>query len=610
MKRKFDTIKLKIQPAKKHSENSKKHDYVAAIIINGRDLSEIVAEAERARFPDWPEDMTGQYDHLPASVLYRYLTHAKKSKDYAHVLHNNLNNSAIDSVRLKVSTTQKGIVWKKITGVLDEVLDLSFEFEPEAYDKFMKKLATAAKKDTSFRDSIMYAARYDHDPKTIRRLVKEGASLDAYDDGYTALTIACCFNCADVVKALVKLGSDIEFRGKYGRTPFLYACEYNVQYGPEVVDALIELGADIHAVDMYGHTALMNAAAWNVNQIICTNLIKHGLDVNAKNKGGETPLMLAARLAEHPAVIKVLLNRGANIDEKCLDPQHNGSPVILAAKFNKNPEIVQTLIDAGANMRLRDNEGNTAKQYMKRKDGLYPFRYAFYKEKDEPGWISAIMSGDASVAEKRLKKLKKRNGWFDAKIRGGGATHHLQPLFANLNLNAYITHMTSNWRYSIELDRWFLDPEETIPVPNSKCEKTNNLAFEFDFPEEHNDFSDDDQECFPLVFVSLKTRKQSGETLIEWIWSDSDINDLLKNLKRSTWCYTHIVINEIGFVKFLLWSVDDKVRFKMQDYNDDEVYEPVDILIDRQVFIKKLEKLLRDINKQAKKMNATAKKKV
>jgi len=95
-------------------------------------------------------------------------------------------------------------------------------------------------------------------------------------------------------------------RGEGGTTPLMSA----VLYGDaRTVRAFLDGGADPNARNDFGATALM----WAVGDAEKARLlVERGADVNAKSDEGLTPLLIAAGQPGAAAVVKLLLERGAN----------------------------------------------------------------------------------------------------------------------------------------------------------------------------------------------------------------------------------------------------------------------------------------------------------
>ena len=110
-------------------------------------------------------------------------------------------------------------------------------------------------------------------------------------------------NLKEVIN-LVKAGANIEAKDSlYGRTPL-----HNI-WSAEVAKALIEKGANIEAKYDNGRTPLHDA--WSAE--IAKALIEAGADIEAKDSDGRTPLHRAA-LYERYEVVKSLINAEARTD--------------------------------------------------------------------------------------------------------------------------------------------------------------------------------------------------------------------------------------------------------------------------------------------------------
>ncbi|HEV2177636.1 MAG TPA: ankyrin repeat domain-containing protein [Terriglobia bacterium] len=132
-------------------------------------------------------------------------------------------------------------------------------------------------------------------------------------------------------------------RGPEGSTPFMYAVLY---LDAATLEQLLKKGADPNLRNDAKATALM----WAATSIEKTRvLLAHGADVNARSDDARTPLMIAAGHPGGTAIVKLLLNHGAN-PNPTENPLTENSPLIQAA-LAAAPESMQMLIDRGANVK-------------------------------------------------------------------------------------------------------------------------------------------------------------------------------------------------------------------------------------------------------------------
>ena len=132
-------------------------------------------------------------------------------------------------------------------------------------------------------------------------------------------------------------------RGPEGSTPFMYAVLYTD--GP-ALERLIRLGADVNRRNDAGATALLWAA---VDLEKTRVLVAHGAEVNAKSADARTPLMVAAGRTGGLAIVKLLLEHGANVNPT-VNPGAESSPLLEAAMAGE-PEILQALLEKGASLK-------------------------------------------------------------------------------------------------------------------------------------------------------------------------------------------------------------------------------------------------------------------
>ena len=100
----------------------------------------------------------------------------------------------------------------------------------------------------------------------------------------------------------------------------------------------------------------MDTAHWGVDFVADFQNI--GLE--KRDQFGRTPLHSAAWFSNRPAVIRALLDLGADLEAK--DPAGN-TPLHLAAWLNDTPAVIQALLEAGADRDARDRFDRTPWDY-------------------------------------------------------------------------------------------------------------------------------------------------------------------------------------------------------------------------------------------------------
>ncbi len=133
-------------------------------------------------------------------------------------------------------------------------------------------------------------------------------------------------------------------KGPGGSTPLMYALLYG---DADVVRLLLDNGADPNVRNEAGATALM----WAVDDLEKTRLLlRRGADVNARSEDGRTALSIAASRYGSLAVVRLLLDSGANPSVK--SPSYKGtlSPLSEAAEVG-DEAVVRLLIERGADVK-------------------------------------------------------------------------------------------------------------------------------------------------------------------------------------------------------------------------------------------------------------------
>lgn len=120
-----------------------------------------------------------------------------------------------------------------------------------------------------------------------------------------------------------------------------------------VIKALIRTGAPVDAVDEFGSSALMYAVL-DSNVAIVRLLLDRGANPNHSDNAGATALMLAI---SDEAKVRLLLDRGARVD--VASKLSGRTPLLIACGRPAAAAVVRLLLEKGADPKARDNKGET-----------------------------------------------------------------------------------------------------------------------------------------------------------------------------------------------------------------------------------------------------------
>ena len=140
----------------------------------------------------------------------------------------------------------------------------------------------------------------------------------------------------------------------------LWTCEFWEKATVEIATKALESVTDINIRDTNSQeeTLLHVAVQANTAAEVVKLLLDRGADIEACDKYKKTALYEAAESGT-PEVVTLLLDRGANINGSA---QRHDTPLHIAVVFNK-PELVALLLDRGADIEARGANGETPLQY-------------------------------------------------------------------------------------------------------------------------------------------------------------------------------------------------------------------------------------------------------
>src|SRR5487761_12996 len=213
--------------------------------------------------------------------------------------------------------------------------------------------------------------------------------------GSTPLMYAALYGDADAVRLLLDSGADPNVRNEAGASALMWAVDEL-----EKTRLLLERGAEVNARSDDGRTALSIAAGRVGSLAVVRLLLDSGADPSVRSpsyKGPLTPLREAADVGDQ-AVVRLLIERGADAkgagplpliaalhanDARCVDlliPSADRATLSMALASlgppNGNPaafgnaKLIQRLLDQGADVNARGRDGRSILMYLANSDSL------------------------------------------------------------------------------------------------------------------------------------------------------------------------------------------------------------------------------------------------
>ena len=143
---------------------------------------------------------------------------------------------------------------------------------------------------------------------------------------------------ASEIKALLAQGAQIDYMDENGMTAVMLACQYNTHTA--VLKALIQAGADIRQKEPnYKSDCLLLAANKSSNPRIIEVLLENGADLENRNYLGETALIMAVKTNPACAIAKALIKAGSCIDAK----DYQGHDALYFAIEERRPSLIKAL---------------------------------------------------------------------------------------------------------------------------------------------------------------------------------------------------------------------------------------------------------------------------
>lgn len=210
--------------------------------------------------------------------------------------------------------------------------------------------------------ALMAAASKGH-TKVVAALVEAGADVNKTNSIFTPLTLAAAAGHIDVLRILLNKPVDAEAINR----AFVNAAGSRRR---EVVRVLLDRGADIRKAGPSAMVFLLSRGGGSVNREgegdaevseVLKTVLDSGADPNGRDQNGWSPLLAAAK-GRFPTAIRLLLERGADVNVKCDCPNsgYGGATALMLAVRARAPESVEVLLGKGAEVNQADDRGETA----------------------------------------------------------------------------------------------------------------------------------------------------------------------------------------------------------------------------------------------------------
>lgn len=197
----------------------------------------------------------------------------------------------------------------------------------------------------------------------VQHLIDKGANINAQNtSNRTPLQEAIMGSHHSIVQLLLSSGASVETTDDELWTPLHQACDNNSPF----ISTLLDKGCNIEARtsnatiwtggNRFRVATPLFLAASNGNEAACKTLLARGADPRCRNAMGEMPIHVACWRG-YPSVVRLMLDAGIDIEEK--DLTHDETPLLHAAG-NRQLLVLKLLLERGADMDAVNPYGRNA----------------------------------------------------------------------------------------------------------------------------------------------------------------------------------------------------------------------------------------------------------
>jgi len=254
-----------------------------------------------------------------------------------------------------------------------------------------------------FGDSVLFYAIRRGDYSTFKLIMDYNDAFNPNEhnnSNYSLLHEAIRYSQTDIVKLLIERNVQVDVIDKFGKTPFIYACQcrqevivkllvstnqiHFTQYhqnreiysflcylcrcgDTNLLNYFIQNGFSLDSKNYNGNIPLLIAVEYQQLDVI-QYLLNHHVDIHDKDSRGKSAIILAMSdkrlkskivdfelLKKIKQILEILLNHGADVNDK----DKNGYSLLMIACQTGHKEIVELLIRHGANIHETTSSGYT-----------------------------------------------------------------------------------------------------------------------------------------------------------------------------------------------------------------------------------------------------------
>ncbi len=212
----------------------------------------------------------------------------------------------------------------------------------EAITTHIRAGANIETKDKKGKTALMIVSQYGN-KNELEYFLGKRPDIHAIDkEGFSALFASARSGNFENFELLYRRKANINTLSKQNETIFMIAC---IEGRRDLIQFIFDKGIEINAVNSKGESALAYAVRGNNIEII-NFLINNNININMIDNDGNLPPLFLAAEHGHVDVLKLLLEKGINVNHR---NNINLNACHIAIKHDK-PEFLQELIKHGADI--------------------------------------------------------------------------------------------------------------------------------------------------------------------------------------------------------------------------------------------------------------------